>query len=106
MPAAVFGPVLSPPWSLHRPFFITGHWQRVPRLVFAPQRAAFKKSPDGLPFLSIPRRLSWGVPPISSTLPLPATIAPQLRRSMLPARVLVCKVAVFDRPTDGTRGCF
>jgi hypothetical protein len=69
IPAAVFGPVLSPPWILHRPFFIAGHWQRVARLVFAPHRSAFKKSPEGFPFLKVPRRGSWGVKPFFSSLP-------------------------------------
>jgi hypothetical protein len=51
-PRCGFGPMLSPPWILHRPFFIAGHWQRVALLVFAPHRGAFKKSAEGFPFLS------------------------------------------------------
>jgi hypothetical protein len=61
MPSRVFGPVLSPPCSLHLPFGIAGHWQRVPHLFFAPQRGDFEKSPEGLLFLKHPRRFSWGV---------------------------------------------
>ena len=61
IPAAVFGPVLSPPWSLQRPFAIAGHWQSVPRRVFAPHRAALVKSPGEFPFFNHPRRFSWGV---------------------------------------------
>jgi len=81
IPSAVFGPVLSPPWSLQRPFFIAGHWQWVLLLVFAPHRAAFAKSPGGLAFLSIPRRLSWGVPSIWPNLSPSAIIWPSRQSS-------------------------
>jgi hypothetical protein len=63
IPLAVFGPVLSPPWIRQRPFAMAGHWHGVPRLVLAPHRGAFEKSPVRLPFLSHPRRssgLHWG----------------------------------------------
>jgi hypothetical protein len=40
---------------------MAGHRQGVPRRVFAPHRAARVGSPGGLPFLSQPRRASWGV---------------------------------------------
>jgi hypothetical protein len=33
---------------------MAGHWQGVPRRFFTPQRFAFEKSPEGLPFLSDP----------------------------------------------------
>jgi len=39
-PAAVRGPVLVPPWILHRPFTIAGVWQGRPARVFAPHHAA------------------------------------------------------------------
>lgn len=63
IPLAVFGPVLSPPWIRQRPLAIAGHWHGDPRLVLAPHRGAFEKSPVRLPFLSHPRRssgLHWG----------------------------------------------
>ena len=41
------------------------------RRVLAPQRAAFEKSPEGLPFLSTPRRFSWGVSFVFLALPPP-----------------------------------
>ncbi len=69
IPSAVFGPALRPPCSLQRPFIIAGHWQRVPRRVFAPQRGAFEKSPGAFPFLSHPRRLSWGVLSVFRVIP-------------------------------------
>jgi|SRR6516225_1690562 len=58
MPSGVLGPVLKPPWSLHRPLDIAGHLQGPPRRLFAPQRFALEKSPGGLPFLSHPTWLS------------------------------------------------
>jgi hypothetical protein len=76
IPASVFGPVLSPLWSLHRPFAMAGHWQDVPRLFFAPQRRTRDRSPGGLPFLSHPRRGSWGTPSIFSMLPTIANPQP------------------------------
>lgn len=46
-PSVVFGPVLSPPWNLHRPFDNALHRQDVPRLVFAPHSVFFRISkPD------------------------------------------------------------
>ena len=71
IPSGVLGPVLRPPCSRQRPFGIAGHMQGVPRRFLAPQRAAFEKSPEGLPFLSIPRRFSWGVSLIFSVIPHP-----------------------------------
>jgi hypothetical protein len=38
------------------------------RRFFAPQRVAFEKSPEGLPFFRTPSRFSWGVTAIFSTL--------------------------------------
>lgn len=66
---AAIRPVLSPPWSLHRPFAMAGHWQGAPRLFLAPQRRTCDRSPGGLPFFSHPRRRSWGVSRIFSTVP-------------------------------------
>ena len=71
MPSSVFGPVLKPPWSLHRPLGMAGHWQGPPRRLFAPQRLAFEKSPGGLPFLSRPLRWSWGVSSFFGVIPHP-----------------------------------
>jgi hypothetical protein len=71
IPSAVFGPVLSPPCNRHRPFGIAGHRHGVPRRFFAPQRAAFEKSPGGLAFLRVPRRFSWGVSAVFRTSPHP-----------------------------------
>jgi len=48
IPSCVLGPVLRPQWSRHRRFCIAGHLQGVPRLVLAPQRSAFSKSPGML----------------------------------------------------------
>jgi hypothetical protein len=56
--------------STPRPHAERGARQR-PCLVFAPQRAAFEKSPGRLAFLSLPRRFSWGVCSGSLTLPPP-----------------------------------
>src|ERR1017187_8549588 len=78
IPSAVLGPVLSPPWSRQRPFAIAGHWHGDPRLVFAPHRGAFKKSPGRLPFLSCPRRGSWGAP--SGFVIAPPPLAPPGQR--------------------------
>jgi hypothetical protein len=36
-------------------FDIAGHWQGIPRLVFASHRAALVKSAPGFPFFSHPR---------------------------------------------------
>ena len=77
LPATVFGPVLRPPWSLHLPFAIAGHWQAVARLVFAPHRGTFRKSPGGFPFLSHPRR-SRGITAIFSSLPRSIRLLPGL----------------------------
>lgn len=74
IPSAVLGPVLSPPWSLHRPFAIAGHRQGDPSRFLAPQRAPFEKSPEGLPFLSIPRRFSWGVSSLFTVIPHPLPV--------------------------------
>lgn len=71
IPTRVLGPVLRPPCSLHRPFGIAGHIHGVPRRFFAPQRAAFEKSPAGLPFRSFPRRFSWGVSLVFVVIPRP-----------------------------------
>jgi len=71
MPSSVFGPVLSPPWSLQRPFGMAGHWQGVPRRFFAPHPFALKKSPGGLPFRSDPLRWLWGVSSIVVIIPRP-----------------------------------
>jgi hypothetical protein len=69
IPASVFGPVLRPPWSLHRPFVMAGHWHSEPRRVFALHLGAFVKSPQGLPFLSQPRPGSWGLSSLFSIGP-------------------------------------
>ena len=85
-PSAVRGPVLFPPCIRQRPFDIAGHSQRVPLRVLAPQRAAFEKLPEGLAFLSVPRRFSWGSLPdfaCTPTLP-PGSYIPDNR---LPARL-------------------
>ena len=58
-------PVLAPPCIRQRPLGIAGPWQAVARLVFAPHRAAFVRSPGRLPFLRHPRR---GVPGSSGIL--------------------------------------
>jgi len=77
IPAAVLGPVLRPPCSLQRPFGIAGHLQELPRRFIAPHRGALEKSPEELPFLSLPRRLSWGVPAISAGYPHLCHLAPK-----------------------------
>lgn len=89
IPASVFGPVLSPPWSLHRPFGIAGHWHRVARRVFASHRGAFEKSPDGLAFLSAPRRFSWGVSLIFRSILLPLFPCGHCPNNGLPASMHV-----------------
>lgn len=72
IPSAVFGPVESPPCRRHRPFAIPGHWQGVPRLVFAAHRGAFEKSPGGFLFFIHPRRFSWGVVVIFMLICIPS----------------------------------
>jgi hypothetical protein len=70
IPASVFGPVLRPPWSLHRSFVMAGQWHSEPRRVFALHLGAFVKSPQGLPFLSQPRPGSWGLSSLFGIGPL------------------------------------
>jgi hypothetical protein len=60
-PSGVFGPVLRPPCSLHRPFRITGQRQAPPLRVFAPHFLMTLRSPLVLSFLTRPRHRSWGV---------------------------------------------
>jgi len=55
-PSAVRGPVLAPPCIRQRPLRMAGPRQAPPARVCAPQRGAARKSPDGLPLLSRPRR--------------------------------------------------
>ena len=56
-PSAVRGPVLFPPWHLHRPFAIAGARQAQPvARTFAPQRGARWGLPRGLPLRSGPSR--------------------------------------------------
>src|SRR5208282_5286368 len=56
-PSAVRGPVLLPPWHLHRPFAIAGARQAQPGArTFAPQRGARLGLPRGLPLRSGPSR--------------------------------------------------
>src|SRR4029450_2776365 len=64
IPATVLGPVLSPPCSRQRPFFMAGHWQGVPFRVLAPHRWALLKSPTALLLFSHPCRRRWDVPRI------------------------------------------
>ena len=85
IPSGVFGPVLNPPWSRHRPFGIAGHWQSVPRRFFAPHRAALVKSPGGLPLFSRPRRFSWGVCSGIAIAPLPSPGCAHRPHNRLPA---------------------
>ena len=72
-PSRVRGPVDLPPCNRHRPFFMAGARQGIPRLVLAPHRGALAKSPGWLSFLRHPHhRFSWGCPSfLSFTLPLP-----------------------------------
>ncbi len=45
-PSGVRGPVLMPPWSLHRPFRIAGPRHGLPvRLLRAPHRGTLERSP-------------------------------------------------------------
>ena len=56
-PSLVFGPVLAPPCSLQRPFFLfAGRWQPVPRRVFAPHRCPGQSGPKrhSIPILTLP----------------------------------------------------
>jgi hypothetical protein len=104
MPSEVFGPVLRPPWSLHRPLAIAGHWHGVPQRFFAPQRLTVVKSPGGLSFLSHPRRRSGGVSTVFCTIPHPSPrfscrhcpnngLAPLVNVDMLHCNVLLARLA-------------
>src|SRR5262249_19410584 len=55
-PAAVRGPVLRPPWRRQRPLHMAGWRHSLLQRVRAPQRGTARKSPEGLPFFSRPRR--------------------------------------------------
>jgi hypothetical protein len=68
---------------------MAGHRHGVPRRFFAPQRGAFEKSPEGLPFLSVPRRLLWGVSSILGIIPYPIPLTSRRNRTNngLPALV-------------------
>ena len=54
-PFGVRGPVLGPPWNLHRPLGIAGPLHGVPALVRAPQRGALSGLPGRLPFFRRPK---------------------------------------------------
>jgi hypothetical protein len=75
-PASVRGPVDAPPCNLQRRrlpvrgLTIAGHWQRVPRLVFAPQRRARAGLPPGAPFLRRPLLGLTGVTACCATAPV------------------------------------
>lgn len=57
IPSGVLGPVLRPPWSRQRPFFMAGDWQRY-ATASTPHFATSRRLPRGLPFLSQPARCS------------------------------------------------
>jgi hypothetical protein len=60
-PSGVRGPVLVPPWNLHRPLAIAGPLHCVAALVRAPHRGALSGLPVRLPFFRRPKfRDTWG----------------------------------------------
>jgi hypothetical protein len=91
IPASVFGPVLRPPWSLHRPFVMAGHWHSEPRRVFALHLGAFVKSPQELPFFSHSRRCSRGLASLFSICPLHCRNCPPWSQPASSARCAECR---------------
>ena len=98
IPSGVRGPVERPPCMRHRPFGIAGHRHGTPCRFLAPQRGAFRKSPGGFPFLSQPRRCSWGPCSVPRIIPHPPPPSALAWRSHSPDNRLATRmdVHVFD----------